>query len=135
VAQWRGDGGSADRRALVLRSFTFHGRAFVESILYLVLIGLLGLGLAAALRSSVAATATSLGLLYLLPVVIQMFPDTDTQRFLYRLTPGTAGQALSTTVDVSALPIGPWPALGVVALWSVGALLLGAVVLNRRSSV
>jgi ABC-2 type transport system permease protein len=56
------------------------------------------------------------------------------QRALYRLTPATAVQSLQSTVDVSGLPLSPWAALGVVALWSAAALALGAAALIRRDA-
>jgi ABC-2 type transport system permease protein len=109
-------------------------RAATESVLYLILIGLLGLGVAAAVRSSAVAVSVVLALLYLMPILLQMLPDPDWQRALYRVTPATAVQTLATTVDNAALPLGPWAALGVVAAWTTGALALGALVLNRRDA-
>ncbi|MEV6636236.1 ABC transporter permease [Actinoplanes sp. NPDC051470] len=110
-------------------------RAAAESILYLILIGLLGLGVGAAVRSSAAAVGIVLALLYLMPILLQMIPDPDWQRALYRLTPATAVQVIATTVDAAALPIGPWPALGVVAAWTVFALAIGVFTLHRRSAI
>lgn len=109
-------------------------RAAGESVLHLILVGLLGLGVAAAVRSSAAAMGIVLGLLYLAPMLLWMLPDPDWGRFLYRLTPATAVQALTTTVDDAGLPLGPWAALGVVAAWTVGALGMGAVLFQRRNA-
>jgi ABC-2 type transport system permease protein len=109
-------------------------RAAAESVLYLILIGLLGLGVAAAVRSSAVAVGIVLALLYLMPMLMQMVPDPDWQRALYRVTPATAVQALATTVDNATLPLGPWAALGVVAAWTAGALAVGALVLHRRDA-
>jgi ABC-2 type transport system permease protein len=109
-------------------------RAATESVLYLILIGLLGLGVAAAVRSSAVAVGVVLALLYLVPILLAMMPETHWQRALYRMTPATAVQAMATTVDAAALPLGPWAALGVVAAWTTGALALGASVLHRRDT-
>jgi ABC-2 type transport system permease protein len=120
-----------------LLSFPLEGavvRAVVLSILHLVLVALLGLGVGALARSAAGAVGMVLGLLYLLPVLMPMFPDPDMQRALYRLTPATAVQSLQSTVDVSGLPLSPWAALGVVALWSAAALALGAAALIRRDA-
>jgi ABC-2 type transport system permease protein len=35
---------------------------------------------------------------------------------------------------VHSLPLTPWPGLGVVALWTAGALLLGALALGIRDA-
>ncbi|XVU28409.1 ABC transporter permease subunit [Actinoplanes sp. CA-054009] len=109
-------------------------RAAGESVVHLILIGLLGLGVAAAVRSAAAAMGIVLALLYLAPMLLWMLPDPDWARFLYRLTPATAVQALSATVDNAALPLGPWAALGVVAAWAAAALGLGGVLLCRRDA-
>ncbi|WP_328475276.1 ABC transporter permease [Actinoplanes sp. NBC_00393] len=106
-------------------------RAAGSAVLYLILIGLLGLGVAAVVRDAAVAVGIVLGLLYLMPILLQMLPDPDWQRVLYRLTPATAVQALTATTG-DALPLGPWAALGVVAAWAAGTLGLGAMVLHRR---
>ena len=70
------------------------------------------------MRSAAAAVGIVLTLLYLMPMLMQMVPDPDWQRALYRVTPATAVQALATTVDNAVLPLGPWAALGVAAAWA-----------------
>ncbi len=45
-----------------------------------------------------------------------------------------AGFDAQATVGLKALPLTPWQGLGVVALWAVGALLLGGLVLRRRDA-
>lgn len=109
-------------------------RGVTLAILYLVLIALLGLGAAAAVRNAAAAAGFVLGLLYLVPVLLSMFPDPAWRRALYRLTPATAGQAMLTTRGMSELPLGPWAALGVVAGWAAGMALLGGYLLHRRDA-
>ncbi len=52
-------------------------RAAVGAVLYLVLIGLLGLGIATAVRDAATATGLVLGLLYLLPILASMVSDPD----------------------------------------------------------
>ena len=46
----------------------------------------------------------------------------------------TAGLAIQATTTSTSLPIGPWPGLGVLALWAAGALALGAAVLRHRDA-
>lgn len=101
------------------------------SVLYLCLIALLGLGVAAMSRSAVAATGIVLGVL-LAPTVLTMFVNPDWQRWIYRLSPSTAGQTIQSTVDTAALPIGAWAGLGVAAAWAFAALGAGAVTLCLR---
>mgnify|MGYP003493072123 FL=1 len=109
-------------------------RASAGSVIYLVLITILGLGVAAIVRDSAAAIGTELGLLYLPPVLAQMVTDPDLHRLLERGAPMSAGLAIQATTDLHQLPIGPWAGLGVLAAWSAGALLAGTLLLRLRDT-
>ncbi|TQS42147.1 ABC transporter permease [Cryptosporangium phraense] len=109
-------------------------RPVAGSVLYLVLIALLGLGATAVTRSSAGATGLVLGLLYAAPIVAALVPDPVWRRHLHQFTPADAGLAVQATRDLAALPIAPWAGLGVVGLWAVGALMLGTLVLTRRDA-
>ncbi|MGW7421573.1 ABC transporter permease [Streptomyces sp. NPDC054813] len=109
-------------------------RAAVGSVLYLVLIGLLSLGLALAVRSSATAIGIVLALLFVLPILAQVIADPDWQRHVQQIAPMTAGLAVQTTVGVGTLPVGPWQGLGVLALWAVAALTTGGWLLRSRDA-
>ncbi|MFE9997724.1 ABC transporter permease [Streptomyces avermitilis] len=109
-------------------------RAAVGSVLYLVLIGLLALGVVVVVRNSATAIGIVLALLFVFPILAQVVPDPDWQRHLQQLAPMTAGLAVQTTVDVDALPVGPWQGLGVLALWAAGALAAGGWLLEARDA-
>lgn len=109
-------------------------RAAVGSVVYLVLIALTGLGAALVVRSSATAIGIVLGLLFFFPILTQVITDPDWQRLLQQIAPMTAGLSVQTTIGVDRLPIGPWEGLGVVALWAVGALAAGGVMLRSRDS-
>jgi ABC-2 type transport system permease protein len=80
----------------------------------------------------VTATGVVHGLLYLGPAILNFFIDPDWQRFLYRTMPGTAGQAVMSTVDLGTLPIRPISGLIVAAIWSFVTLGIGAAVFCAR---
>jgi ABC-2 type transport system permease protein len=110
-------------------------RAAVGSVLYLALIALFSLGLATALRDSGASIAVMLGLLYIVPLLTDL--GTLDPRWEHRLQewgPMTAGLAIQATRNLKALPIGPWPGLGVLAVWAAAALLAGGLVLRLRDA-
>jgi ABC-2 type transport system permease protein len=109
-------------------------RAACGSVLYLVLIALLSLGVATAVRESAVAIGLVLGLLYLFPVVTSVVSNPHWQRHLEQIGPMTTGLYIQDTVDVSALPLTPWQGLGVLALWATGALTAGALVLRFRDA-
>jgi ABC-2 type transport system permease protein len=109
-------------------------RAAAGSVLYLVLIALLGLGAATAVRDSAAAVGVVLGLLFVLPILAQLVTDPDWHRHLQQIAPMTAGLAIQATVNLDGLPIGPWAGLGVLAAWAVATLLGGGLVLRSRDA-
>jgi ABC-2 type transport system permease protein len=109
-------------------------RAVVGSVLYLALIGLLSLGIAAAVRDAAASLGLVLGLLYLFPIFGAAVTDPDLQRHLMQIGPMNAGLAIQATVGLDGLPIHPWPGLAVLAAWAVAALLAGGYLLRVRDA-
>jgi ABC-2 type transport system permease protein len=109
-------------------------RAAVGSVLYLVLIGLFGLGVATAVRDSAIAVGLVLGVLYLVPIVAAVVTDPRWHRRLEQYAPMQAGLSVQTTVNVAGQPIGPWAGLGVLAAWAAGALLVGGLILRLRDA-
>ena len=109
-------------------------RAAAGSVLYLVLIALLALGLATAVRDSAVGTGLVLGLLYLFPIAGAVVPDQTLARHLEQAAPMTAGLWIQATAGLRSLPLTPWQGLGVLALWALGALILGAAILRLRDA-
>ncbi len=109
-------------------------RAAIGSVLYLTLVALLSLGVATFVRDSAAAIGIVLGLLYLFPMLAAAAGNRDLVRHIQQLGPMTAGLAVQATTNLRALPIGPWPGLGVLAAWTAAALLGGGVVLRLRDA-
>jgi ABC-2 type transport system permease protein len=46
----------------------------------------------------------------------------------------SAGLDVQAMIGVNSLSLTPWQGLGVVAIWTAGALLLGALVLKSRDA-
>jgi ABC-2 type transport system permease protein len=108
-------------------------RAAIGSVLYLVLIALLALGAATAVRDSAVAIGVVLGLVYLFPVIASALGP-DWSRRLEQIGPMTAGLTIQATIGLRSLPLAPWQGLGVLALWAAGALLVGGLALWRRDA-
>lgn len=109
-------------------------RAVVGSVLYLVLIALLSLGVAVAVRDSAVAVGVVLGLLYLLPALIFMVRSDAWQKALWVISPTNSGLAVQATTRLAELPLSPWAGLGVTAAWAAGALMVGGLVLRARDA-
>jgi ABC-2 type transport system permease protein len=108
-------------------------RAAAGSVLYLGLVALLALGLAVAIRDSAVAIGAVLGLLYLFPVIATAL-DSDWRRHLEQIGPMSAGLDIQATTGLSSQPLSPWAGLGVLALWALGAMLAGGLLLRLRDA-
>ena len=121
--------------ALVSLAHGTTARAAGGSVLYLVLIGLLSLAIAAIVRDSAAAAGTVLGVLYAVPVVAFFLGSEPAwQRRFERYSPVNAGLAIENTTGLRHLPIGPWGGLGVLAAWTAAALLAAGLALRLRDA-
>jgi ABC-2 type transport system permease protein len=109
-------------------------RATAGSVLFLALVALLSVGIAAAVRDSAVSIGAVLGLLYLFPIVAAAVPDQTLQRHLMQAAPMTAGLDIQATTGLRSLPLTPWQGLGVLAAWAAGALLLGGLLLRFRDA-
>jgi len=109
-------------------------RAVVGSVLYLVLVALLSLGIAIAIRDTAASIGIVLALLYLFPFLAQLVSDPNWHRHLEQIGPMTAGLAIQTTTNLQSLPISPWAGLAVLAAWATGALAVGALLFRFRDA-
>jgi ABC-2 type transport system permease protein len=108
-------------------------RAAVGSVLYLALIALLALGVAAAVRDSAVSIGLVLALLYLFPVIASALTP-SWSRHLQQIGPMSAGLIIQATGGLRGLPLAPWQGLGVLALWAAGALIVGGLVLQLRDA-
>jgi ABC-2 type transport system permease protein len=109
-------------------------RATAGSVLYLALIALFSLGVAAAVRDSAVAIGVVLALLYLFPIISNAVTSPSWHRHLEQLSPMTAGLYIQATANLGSLPLTPWQGLGVLAAWAAGAMLAGALLLRFRDA-
>jgi ABC-2 type transport system permease protein len=109
-------------------------RAAIGSVLYLILIGLLCLGIATIVRDSAVATGAALATLYVIPIVVMFVGSPVWQHRLERYAPTTAGLTVEDTVGLRHLPVGPWGGLGVMAAWAAAALLAAGLLLRLRDA-
>ena len=109
-------------------------RAAAGTVIYLILIGLLTLGVATIIRDAAASIGTVLALLYLPPIAAQLIHNPTWQRHIQQIAPMTAGLAIQATRNLHNLAIGPWPGLGILAIWATAALLAAALLLRLRDA-
>ena len=108
-------------------------RAAAGSVLYLALVALLGIGVAAAIRDSAVTIGVVLALLYLFPIVIAFVGNPTWQRRIQRYSP-MAGLNIQATTGLKSLAITPWAGLGALAIWAAAALVGGGLMLRMRDA-
>jgi ABC-2 type transport system permease protein len=99
-------------------------RAVFGSALYLVVVGLLGLGLGALLRNTAAAIASLFGLLFVLPLIVRFLPS-NWQDDINKYLPLNAGTAI-TNVRPDAGSLAPWTGFGLFCLYAAVVIALAA---------
>ena len=107
-------------------------RAIFGAALYMMGVGLLGLGCGFIIRNTGGAIAALFGLVLVLPLLAQALPTSlqqDVNKYL-PLMAGTAGMTTQRSTDQLA----PWAGLGVFALYVVAAIGIGLYVLRRRDA-
>jgi len=109
-------------------------RAYLGTVVYLGLVGLLGLGVGALVRHTAGAVTTVVGLLYVAPIVARLITSERWRERVERYAPMPAGLSVQATRHLDRLPVGPWHGIGVLATYSAAALLLGTVALKLRDA-
>ena len=109
-------------------------RAVIGSALYLTLCGLLAFAAAAIIRNTAAAITAMIGLLFVLPVLVNVLPDgwgTDLVRWL----PTSAARVISATVGGQDPHLfSPWGQLTVFAVCTAVLLVVGGILFRKRDA-
>jgi ABC-2 type transport system permease protein len=109
-------------------------RAAIGTVLYLVLLAMLGAGLGLLLRDTAGAITAALALLYASPVVALFIKSPHWSNRVHRYSPMDAGLSIQATRDFAAEHIGPWAGLGILAAWAGAAVLGGLIAFQLRDS-
>ena len=107
-------------------------RAVVGGGLYLAGLGLLGLGLGTIIRASAGAISALFGLLFVPPIIMALLPQ-SWQDTVDPYLPFNAGRQVFAVVHDSG-SLGSWTGYGVFCIYAAVALLLGALLIERRDA-
>lgn len=107
-------------------------RVVLGTGLYLTAIGLLAVGIGAVVRNTAGGITAVLGLLLVLPVLVEVLPGSWRDRIMPCL-PGPAGQSLTALHPLPHMP-GPWTGFTVLCAYAAGALAIGAAQLRHRDA-
>ncbi|HXW35237.1 MAG TPA: ABC transporter permease [Acidimicrobiales bacterium] len=109
-------------------------RAVIGSGLYLTVLGLLALGLAAIIRHTAGSITAFVGILLIPPLILQAFPMSWRHAVL-RYLPAIIGGNMTSTVRETGFPVfSPWVGLGVLGVYAAVALVVGGVLFTRRDA-
>ena len=111
-------------------------RSVIGAGLYLVVVGLLGLGIGAIIHWTAGAIAVVVALMFILPGVVGVLP-TAWQTAVTGYLPSNAGQALighTRFAAAGARLLGPWTGLGVFCAYAVAVLIVSAMLLDSRDT-
>ena len=107
-------------------------RALAGTAVYLAAVALLGSAVGWLLRSTAGAIGLVLGIIYVLPVIGLMLPESIAGHYL-RLLPSGAGAAMREPLRAPEM-LPAWAGFVVIALW-VAAFLAAAIAVVRRRDV
>ena len=107
-------------------------RAVLGAALYLALVGILGLGLGALVRTTAAGISTLFGLLFVLPIIVRFLPSSWSVP-IGKYLPGNAGQSI-TQVRLDPTALAPWTGFAVFCAYVAVVLVVAAIALKRRDA-
>ncbi|HAM03040.1 MAG TPA: ABC transporter permease [Acidimicrobiaceae bacterium] len=111
-------------------------RAVVGAGLYLAVLGLLALGLATIIRHTAGAISAFVGVVLVLPLIVQALP-TSISNAVARYLPANLGLVMFSThgaPDRLGPAFSPWAGFGLLVLYTVVILGIGCWVLVRRDA-
>jgi len=113
-------------------------RAVLGAGLVLTVLGLLALGLATIIRHTAGALAAYVGLLLVVPLILQAFPE-SVQHDLIKYMPLVIGEHMAAvlpgTHDFGGGPLlSPWTGFGFLCGYAAVALVVGGILMARRDA-
>ncbi len=112
-------------------------RAVIGSALYITLCGLFAFAAAAIIRNTAATITAMIGLLFVLPVLVNLLPP-SWGNDLVRWLPSSAGRAISATVREAGPQnshlFSPWGQFTVFAVYTAVLLVVGGILFRKRDA-
>ncbi|MFI6418662.1 ABC transporter permease [Streptomyces sp. NPDC050842] len=110
-------------------------RAVIGAGLYMCLIALFSMGVAAMLRSSMLSLGILVPFFFLISQILSAVPKA---KEVAKYFPDQAGakimQVVPDAMNTEEAPYGPWGGLGIMLIWVVAALLGGYLVMKKRDA-
>jgi hypothetical protein len=107
-------------------------RALVGAALYLMVMGVFGLGLGAIVRSTAGGISALAAIVFVLPPIIGLFP-TSFANSVDPYLPSNAGGAV-WTIHPDPNTLAPWAGFAVFCGYAVASILIAAILMGRRDT-
>ena len=108
--------------------------AIIGCALFVTVAALIAFALGSIIRHTAGAITSAIGLLFVLPVIVQILPDTwrwDIMRFF----PDAAGRVVSVTIGQHNPHLwSAWPQFGVTLIYAAVLLMVGAYLFRKRDA-
>jgi ABC-type transport system involved in multi-copper enzyme maturation permease subunit len=108
--------------------------AIIGTALFVTVVALIAFGLGSIIRHSAGAIASAIGLMFVLPIIVQLLPDTwrwDSLRFF----PDSAGRVLSVSIGQHNPHLwSAWPQFAVTLVYAAVLLGAGAYLFRKRDA-
>ena len=108
--------------------------AVVGTALFVTVVALIAFGLGAIIRHTAGAITSTIGLMFVLSIIVQILPDNwrwDIMRFF----PDAAGRVLSVTVGPTNQHLwSAWPQLLVTVIWAIVLVGIGGYLFRKRDA-
>jgi ABC-type transport system involved in multi-copper enzyme maturation permease subunit len=110
-------------------------RAIIGTALYVTVIGLMSFAFGAIIRHTAGTIATMVGVLFILPLIVEVLPS-DWTNDVNKWLPGSAGGQLMATVAGSSdsTLFSAWGQFGVTVGYTVILLIIGAFLFRKRDA-
>jgi len=109
--------------------------AIIGSALFVTVVALIAFGLGAIIRHTAGAITSAIGLMFVLPIIIQILPSS--WRFdIMRFFPDAATRVISSTLPQQADPHlwSTWPQFLVTVIWMLAFVGVGGYLFRRRDA-
>jgi hypothetical protein len=108
--------------------------AVIGTAVFVTVVALIAFGLGAVIRHTAGAITSAIGLMFVLPVIIQLLPD-NWRWDIVRFFPDAAGRVISVTVGQSNPHLwSAWPQFLVTVIWAVVIVGTGGYLFRKRDA-
>jgi ABC-2 type transport system permease protein len=108
-------------------------RAIIGTALYVTVIGLMSYAFGAIVRHTAGTIATMVGVLFILPLIVQVLPS-DWINDVTKWLPTTASDAIVSTTFRDPTLYAPWTEFAILGGYTVILLVIGALLLRKRDA-